>query len=117
MTDMAPTGNGGRPPWDRVGDEAPAQAAPSGGGHQTLNQAGSYRPATEPARPAVMPVPIADAPTTVIPSIAPRRTTIHFSDVALPVSIAAWAIGVSLTNATTLGPYGLPAQLPAIFYA
>jgi hypothetical protein len=37
--------------------------------------------------------------------------------VALPVSIALWAFGVSRTNATTLGPLGLPAQLPVVFYA
>ena len=36
---------------------------------------------------------------------------------ALPVSVALWAIGVSRTNVTTLGPFGLPAQLPVIFYA
>ena len=64
-----------------------------------------------------MSVPDSDAPTTVLAPIAARRTTIHFSDVALPVSIALWAIGVSRTNTTTLGPFGLPAQLPVIFYA
>ena len=57
------------------------------------------------------------SPTNVSAPAAPRRTTIHFSDVALSVSIALWAIGVSRTTATTLGPFGLPAQLPAVFYA
>jgi retron-type reverse transcriptase len=66
----------------------------------------------------VRPAPGAEALTTVLPAVAPRRTTvIHVSDVALPVAIALWAIGVSRTNATTLGPFGLPAQLPAVFYA
>ena len=64
-----------------------------------------------------MSVPGPGAPTTVLAPVAPRRTAIHVSDVALPVSIALWAIGVSRTNATTLGPFGLPAQLPVIFYA
>ena len=65
-----------------------------------------------------MPAPAPEAPTTVFAPVPPRRTaTIHVSDVALPVSIALWAIGVSRTNATTLGPFGLPAQLPVIFYA
>ena len=125
MTDIAPTGNGGRrSEWERDDEGAPTQAASSGGRHRTLNQAGhqaeSYRPASEPTRHAAMSVPVTDAPTTVLPPIAPpapRRTTIHFSDVALPVSIALWAIGVSRTNVTTLGPFGLPAQLPVIFYA
>ena len=53
-----------------------------------------------------------------VPPRAPRRPSIiHVSDVALPVAIALWAIGVSRTNATTLGPFGLPARLPVIFYA
>ena len=64
-----------------------------------------------------MAAPDSGAPTTVLPPVAPRRTSIHFSDVALPVSIVLWVIGVSRTNTTTLGPFGLPAQLPVIFYA
>ena len=47
----------------------------------------------------------------------PRRIAIHVSDVALPVSIALWAIGVSQTHATSLGALGLPAALPVVFYA
>ena len=57
------------------------------------------------------------APTTVLPPVAPRRTCIHFSDVALPAAIVLWVIGVSRANTTSLGPFGLPAQLPVIFYA
>lgn len=34
----------------------------------------------------------------------------------LLVSMTLWAIGVSRTHATRLGPYGLPAQLPVVFY-
>ncbi len=35
----------------------------------------------------------------------------------LPTSIILWAIGVSRTNVTHLGQYGLPAVLPIVFYA
>ena len=35
----------------------------------------------------------------------------------LPVSILAWAIGVAQTSTTTIGSYGLPANLSAFFYA
>ena len=63
----------------------------------------------------------AEAHTTALPPVppaaVPRRTMIHVSDVALPVSIALWAFGVSQTKATSLGPFGLPAQLPIVFYA
>ena len=34
----------------------------------------------------------------------------------LPVSLLAWAIGVAEANTTTLGNYGLPANLPPVFY-
>jgi retron-type reverse transcriptase len=119
MTDSAPPGNG-----DRRSEWEPDDggAAAFGGRHRTLNQggpqAGSYPRPPEPTRRAGMPLPGADAPTTVLPAVAPRRTTtIHVSDVALPVSIVLWAIGVSRTKATTLGPFGLPAQLPVVFYA
>ena len=62
-------------------------------------------------------MPDPNAQTTALVAAAPRRIAIHVSDVALPVSIALWAFGVSRTNATTLGPFGLPAQLPVVFYA
>jgi hypothetical protein len=39
------------------------------------------------------------------------------SDLLLPVSVGLWALGVARTNASVLGPYGLPAVLPVIFYA
>ena len=41
----------------------------------------------------------------------------HASDILLPASTALWALGVSRTRATALGPYGLPAALPLVFYA
>ena len=34
----------------------------------------------------------------------------------LPVSFLAWVIGVAQTSTTTLGGYGLPANLPPLFY-
>jgi retron-type reverse transcriptase len=46
-----------------------------------------------------------------------RRSSIHVADVLLPISLILWAIGVSRTNVTTLGPFGLVAALPIIFYA
>jgi hypothetical protein len=41
----------------------------------------------------------------------------HLADPLLPASVALWAFGVSQTNAAALGPYGLPAALPVVFYA
>jgi hypothetical protein len=38
-------------------------------------------------------------------------------DLLLPVSVVLWAYGVSTTNATKLGDYGLPPLLPPVFYA
>lgn len=46
-----------------------------------------------------------------------RRSPFHVADVLLPISVAAWAIGVSRTSVKTLGLYGLPANLPIVFYA
>ncbi len=126
MTDSAPAGNGDRRSgWEPDNGAAPARAASSGDRQWTLNQAGhragSYVRPAEPTGRAVRRAHGADAPTTVLPAVAPRAprraAIVHVSDVALPVSIALWAIGVSRTNTTTLGPFGLPAQLPVIFYA
>jgi hypothetical protein len=120
MTDTAPAGNDGRRSGrERDDEQARAGVHSVGGSHRMLNQAGhrSNRPASGPTRRAVMPVPGAGAATTVLPPLAARRTAIHFSDVVLPVSMVLWAIGVSRTNATTLGPFGLVAQLPVVFYA
>ncbi len=38
-------------------------------------------------------------------------------DLLLPLSIAMWAYGVSTTDVTKLGDYGLPPLLPPVFYA
>jgi len=63
----------------------------------------------------------ANAHTTVLPAALPaalpRRTMIHVSDVALPVAVALWAIGLSQTHATSLGAFGLLTKLPVVFYA
>ena len=59
-------------------------------------------------RPAVQAAP---------PVSAPRRRDLHVADLLLPLALGLWAVGVSQTNATSLGPYGLPASLPVVFYA
>lgn len=54
---------------------------------------------------------------TVSADPAPDRMRLHVADLFLPASLALWALGVRRTNATALGPYGLPAVLPIVFYA
>jgi hypothetical protein len=122
MTDTAPADHGGRRPkreWDDGG--RPAEAGSSDDSYWTLNRvahyAGSSPGPAEPTGRAVTSVPSPGEQTTVMPPVVSRRTALHFSDVALPVSIALWAIGVSRTNATTLGPFGLVPRLPVVFYA
>ena len=56
-------------------------------------------------------------PDTVLADPAPGRTPLHIADLFLPASLALWALGVKRTSATALGPYGLPAVLPIVFYA
>jgi hypothetical protein len=51
------------------------------------------------------------------PPTARRRTRIHAADLLLPAGLALWVLGVRRTNATALGPYGLPTVLPIVFYA
>jgi hypothetical protein len=46
-----------------------------------------------------------------------ERARLHIADLLLPVGLALWALGVSRTNVTKLGPYGLPPVLPIVFYA
>jgi hypothetical protein len=48
---------------------------------------------------------------------ASRRTRLRLADLLLPVGIALWAFGVSTTDATELGSYGLPPVLPTAFWA
>jgi hypothetical protein len=38
------------------------------------------------------------------------------ADLTLPLALALWAYGVAIANVTQLGPYGLPASLPVVFY-
>jgi hypothetical protein len=46
----------------------------------------------------------------------PVRARFHVADFLLPASLALWALGVSRTKATALGPYGLLTALPIVFY-
>ncbi len=46
-----------------------------------------------------------------------RRVRLRLADLLLPCGIVLWAFGVSTTNATALGPYGLPPVLPTAFWA
>jgi len=54
---------------------------------------------------------------TALEGSSPDRTSSHIADLLLPISLVLWEIGVSRTNTTRLGPYGLPAVLPITFYA
>jgi len=56
------------------------------------------------------------APSAQSASPPARRSAFHIADVLLPISLALWAFGLSRTNATALGGYGLPANLPVVFY-
>jgi hypothetical protein len=51
------------------------------------------------------------------PRPVPSRVRVHVADLLLPAGLALWLLGVRRTNATALGPYGLPAVLPIVFYA
>lgn len=51
------------------------------------------------------------------PDLPTRRVRLRLVDVLLPVGIALWAFGVSTTDATALGSYGLPPVLPSMFWA
>ena len=46
-----------------------------------------------------------------------ERIWLYPTDLLLPASIGLWALGVSRTNVTAIGPYGLPPELPLVFYA
>jgi hypothetical protein len=48
---------------------------------------------------------------------ASRRARLRLTDLLLPAGIALWAFGVSTTDATELGSYGLPPVLPTAFWA
>ena len=48
---------------------------------------------------------------------ASARAVPWLPDLLLPISLALWALGVSETHITRLGPYGLPPALAPTFYA
>jgi len=45
------------------------------------------------------------------------RKAIHPADLVLPISLGLWIAGICQTHVTVPGPYGLPADLPLVFYA
>src|SRR5690242_7557546 len=51
------------------------------------------------------------------PDLPTRRVRLRLVDLLLPVGIALLAFGVSTTDATALGSYGLPPVLPSMFWA
>jgi hypothetical protein len=46
-----------------------------------------------------------------------RERGLNLTDALLPVAVALWALGVSKVDARKIGPLGLPAVLPLVFYA
>jgi hypothetical protein len=46
----------------------------------------------------------------------PRKSR-HIADLLLPIAAGLWAFGVSKTNTSVIGAYGLPPLLPLVFYA
>jgi hypothetical protein len=56
-------------------------------------------------------------PKAILTSPAPHWALLHVADLLLPTSLALWVLGIRRTNAATLGPFGLPAVLPPVFYA
>jgi hypothetical protein len=56
-------------------------------------------------------------PSTISAHHAPGRIPFHVADLLLPASLALWALGVDRAHPAALGPYGLPAALPIVFYA
>lgn len=50
-------------------------------------------------------------------ALSPRRSIVlHAADVLLPVSLGLWALGISRTNGSVLGAYGLLPDLPLTAY-
>ncbi len=58
----------------------------------------------------------APAPQNTVNTPLRERRFFYPWDILLPAAIAFWALGVSRVNTTHLGPYGLPAVLPIVFY-
>ena len=46
-----------------------------------------------------------------------RERGLNLTDALLPVAVALWALGVSMVDTRKIGPLGLPAVLPLVFYA
>lgn len=46
-----------------------------------------------------------------------ERHPIHPGDYLLPVSVVAWAVGLSQTHVASVQPYGLMTSLPVVYYA
>lgn len=55
--------------------------------------------------------------TATLPARLPARESWHIADLLLPVATGLWALGISETNTSVIGPYGLPPLLPVVFYA
>jgi hypothetical protein len=55
-------------------------------------------------------------PAVVLSASGSVRARLRIAYVLLPLSVVLWAIGVAQTDPTRLGPYGLPAVLPVMFY-
>jgi retron-type reverse transcriptase len=56
-------------------------------------------------------------PGTAVASPPAFHVPVHVADFLLPISLLLWAVGLSRTNATDLGPLGLTANLSVLFYA
>ncbi len=56
-------------------------------------------------------------PGAALPAPAPRRAAVHVADVTLPLSLVLWAFGVTRTNPSQLGSFGLTTDLSVFFYA
>ena len=67
----------------------------------------------------------ADAPTVPIPAITTPyiwllrswQARLRLTDLAVPISLGLWALGISQTNPRGLGTYGLLNVLPVTYYA
>lgn len=56
--------------------------------------------------------------TVPLAKLQPRpRMAWHISDFLLPVAIGLWAFGISKTDTSVIGAFGLPPLLPIVFYA
>ena len=56
-------------------------------------------------------------PAGTVRGTVPAGKAFHPADLVLPVSLGLWIAGIRQTHVTVPGPYGLPADLPLVFYA